>query len=606
MNSREKKELYKICISFALFLGGFFTDIEWCRIGIYVLSFLIVGAEPLKKAFMHAMKGKFFDENFLMTIAGLGAFAVGEYSEAAAVMIFYQIGELFQSYSVGKSRESIAELMNICPNIAVVEKDGVQSEVSPEAVNIGDIVVIKSGEKVPVDGVVISGKTFFDTSPITGENVPRTATCGDYVVSGIINRESMVKIRAEKKFEDSTVSKILELVENSSMAKAKTEKFITKFSRYYTPTVVLMAACLAFIPPIFGGTLSDWGYRALSFLVVSCPCALVISVPLSFFGGIGAASKHGILIKGANCLETLSKCKTFAFDKTGTLTKGVFEVTAVNAFGISNEEFIKYLAIAESGSTHPIAKAVLKKYTPTDCKVDVSEIPGMGIKALYDGKEILAGNRILMEKNGILGEKCNTCGTVIYMAINGGYVGYAVVSDTIKRECCEGLAGLYRLGIEKTVMLTGDTYKNAQFIKDQLPMDDFVAELLPEDKVYEFKRLLKDGKFAAYVGDGLNDAPVLAMASCGIAMGGIGSDASVEAADIVVVDDDMEKLPLAVKISLETMKIVKQNIVFAIGVKLIILILSAIGITNMWLAVFADVGVAFIAILNAMRTLRIK
>ncbi len=606
MGKKDKKLLKRIIISLVLFILGLLINNSIISLLIYVTAYLTVGFEIVKKAFGRILKIKFLDENFLMATASIGAFLIGEYTEAVAVIIFYQIGELFQSYSVNKSRRSIKGLMSLCPEYAFVERNGEIERVLPKEVKKGDILVIKPGEKVPVDGIIIKGKSSFNTAPLTGEALPKEAEEGDYVSSGFINIDGLVKIRAEKEYRESTVSKILELVENSTMAKAKTERFITRFSAYYTPIVVFLAVCLAVIPSVFTGEISLWVYRALSFLVVSCPCALVISIPLSFFGGIGGASRNGILVKGANYLETLAKCRVFAFDKTGTLTKGVFEVQSVNPLGISDEEFIKYITVAESGSNHPVAKAVVSKYGITGTAEEINEIPGRGVKAIAYDKVILAGNIKLMEENEIDVPSFDECGTKIHLAVDGKYSGYVTVADSVKEESGKAISMLYGEGIKRTIMLTGDTKENAERIAEKLSLSEYKAELLPQDKVDAVKETLGMGERVAFVGDGINDAPVLALSDVGIAMGGIGSDASIEAADIVIMDDNLLKLPKAVKIAKKTMKIVKENIVFAIGIKCLVLVLSASGLTNMWAAVFADVGVSFIAILNSMRTLKIK
>ena len=606
MSKKDKKLLKRIIISLALFIAGVVMNNPIISLIIFIFAYLTVGFDIVKKALMRVLKRKFLDENFLMSIASIGAFLIGEYTEAVAVIIFYQVGELFQSYSVNKSRKSIKELMSLCPDYAFVERDGIVEKVLPEEVKEGDILVIKPGEKVPVDGIIIKGKSSFNTAPLTGESLPKVAEEGDYVSSGFINIDGLVKIRAEKEYADSTVSKILELVENSTMAKAKTERFITRFSAYYTPIVVWLAVCLAIIPSVITGDVSVWLYRALSFLVVSCPCALVISVPLSFFGGIGGASRSGILVKGANYLEALSKCKVFAFDKTGTLTKGTFEVSSVNPFGITEEEFIKYISIAENGSNHPVAKAVVAEFGNMGTADEITEIAGRGVKAVACGKVILAGNIKLMEENGIDVTLSGGYGTEIHLAVDGKYSGCVTVADSSKEESRNALSMLYNEGITKTVMLTGDTESNAKIIAEELSVSEYKAELLPQDKVSAVKEILETGEMVAFVGDGINDAPVLALSDVGIAMGGIGADASIEAADIVIMDDNLLKLPKAVKIARKTMRIVKENIVFAIGVKCLVLVLSAFGVTNMWAAVFADVGVAVVAILNAMRTLKIK
>ncbi len=607
MSKKEKQLLIRIIISFVLFAAAFFVPNEYIRYAFLAIAYISVGYSVLKGAAVRIFKGKFFDENFLMAIATIGAIFAGEYNEAVAVMLFYQVGELFQSYAVGKSRKSISDLMDICPEYANLEKDGEIFKVDPNEVGIGDIIVVRPGEKVPLDGTVISGSTTLNTAPLTGESVPRKAEEGDRISSGVINLTGLIRVRAEKEFSDSTVSKILELVENSSMNKARSENFITRFSLYYTPAVVCAAVCLAFIPPIFVGGLASWIHRALIFLVVSCPCALVISVPLSFFGGIGGASRNGILVKGSNYLESLAQCKTVIFDKTGTLTKGKFEVVSVNPCGVSEEELSKAAAVAESGSNHPIAEAITKKFGKDDSADEILEVAGKGIRAVKGGREILAGNVKLMADNGIDIVKPDVLGTVVYVAADGEFIGSIVIADRIKEDSKEAVKELYSAGVFDTVMLTGDSRDNAEPVAKELGIKRYLAELLPADKVSETEKIISEssGK-VAFVGDGINDAPVLALADVGIAMGGIGSDAAIEAADIVLMDDKPSKIPVGIKIARKTMRIVRQNITFALGVKGIILILSAAGIANMWEAVFADVGVAFIAILNSMRTLKKK
>ncbi|MBE7012438.1 MAG: cadmium-translocating P-type ATPase [Ruminococcaceae bacterium] len=606
MNKKDKKLLKRIIVSLILFICGVLINHRIIEPVIFVLSYLIAGYDVVKKAFERIIKRKFLDENFLMATASIGAFLIGDYSEAVAVIIFYQVGEIFQSCSVNKSRQSISELMSICPDYACIERNGEMVKVYPDEVKIGDILIIKPGDKIPVDGVIVKGKTSFNTAPLTGEPLPKEAEEGDFVSSGFINIDGLIKIRAEKEYSDSTVSKILELVENSTMAKAKTERFITRFSAYYTPIVVALAVCIALIPPFFIGNFSKWLYRALSFLVVSCPCALLISVPLSFFCGIGGASRNGILVKGSNYLEALSKCKTFAFDKTGTLTKGEFEVSEVKAYGINDDEFMKYLAIAEKGSNHPIAKAIAKMASTEGIEAKITEIPGRGVKALTQERVILAGNIKLMNENDIKVPETDECGTKVYLAVDGVYSGYVTASDLVKDESKKAVSELYREGVVKTVMLTGDTAENAKNIAGEVGISEYKARLLPEDKVESVKEIISESGYVAYAGDGMNDAPVLALVDVGIAMGGIGSDASIEAADIVIMDDNLLKIPKAVKIAKKTMRTVRENIIFSIGVKGLVLVLSALGMTNMWMAVFADVGVAVIAILNAMRTMNVK
>ncbi len=605
MKTKDKVLLIRIIIAVIFVIAAIFGWNEFIKYTFLGIAYIAVGYSVIKKAVLRILKGKLFDENFLMMIATVGAILVGEYFEAAAVMLFYQIGELFESYAVGKSRKSISELMDICPEYANLEKDGKIEIVDPDEVCVGDIIVIKPGEKVPLDGVVLSGETSINTAPLTGESIPCDVARDDTISSGTINLTGLIRAKVTKEFSDSTVSKILELVENSSANKAKSENFITRFSRYYTPTVVILAACLAFIPPIFLGDFADWGYRALTFLVVSCPCALVISVPLSFFGGIGGASRNGILIKGSNYVENLAKCKTVIFDKTGTLTKGEFEVVSLNPSETTQEELGLLASIAEKGSNHPIAKAVTKRFPTSENADEITEIPGRGVLAIYNKSVILAGNEGLMTENGVVIVKSDIVGAVVHVAKDGKYMGNIVVSDTLKADSKETIEKLHKTGVKKTVMLTGDAVGNAEFVAKELGISEFKAELLPSDKVAETEKLIaqKDGN-VAFVGDGINDAPVLALADIGIAMGGIGSDAAIEAADVVLMDDKPSKIPLAIKISKKTMGIVKQNIVFALSVKGAVLLCGALGLANMWAAVFADVGVAFIAILNAMRTLR--
>ena len=611
-----KKRKNKIIIAFILFAMAIaikFSN-EWINNGIYILSYLIVGIEIVKKAIRNILRGKVFDENFLMTIATLGAFAIGEFPEAVAVMLFYQVGELFQSYAVNKSRKSIASLMDIRPDYANLIKDGETEKVSPDEVKIGDIILVKPGEKVPLDGTVIEGESMLDTSALTGESVPRKATVGDEVLSGCINQSGILKIQVTKEFEESTVSKILELVENASSKKSKSENFITKFAKYYTPIVVIIAVVLAIIPPLLfeGQMFSEWLYRALSFLVVSCPCALVISIPLSFFGGLGGASKIGVLIKGSNYLEALANTETVVFDKTGTLTKGVFEVQKVEAVNITEQELIRIAAHVENYSSHPIATSIKKAYgkeIENSAIQDVKEIAGQGIEAKIEGKEVLVGNEKLMQERNIEHTKCNEVGTVVYVAINNQYAGYILISDKIKEDSKKAIEELKENGIKQTVMLTGDRKNVGEEIAEKLDIDKVYAELLPDGKVEKVEELLKEksekGKLI-FVGDGINDAPVLAISDIGIAMGALGSDAAIEAADIVIMTDEPSKISNAIKLSKKTMRIVKENIVFAISVKVAVLILSALGLSSMWQAVFADVGVSVIAIINALRVLRSK
>ena len=611
-----KKDVIKIVVALILFLLAMLINFpnEWINNCIFILSYLIVGFEVLRKAVRNIFRGKVFDENFLMAIATLGAFAIGEFPEAVAVMLFYQVGELFQDYAVDKSRKSIASLMDIRPDYANIIRDGKEERVNPNDVKIGDIIVIKPGEKVPLDGVVIDGKTTLDTKALTGESVPRDAEKGDTVLSGCINLSGTIKMEVTKEFGESTVSKILDLVENASSKKTKSENFITKFAAYYTPIVVIIAVILAIVPPLIieGASFQDWLYRALSFLVVSCPCALVISIPLSFFGGIGGASKMGVLVKGSNYLEALLKAEIMVFDKTGTLTEGVFEVQNVEPVGISKEELLKVAAYAEHYSNHPISKSIKKAYNKEiDEKeiIDSQELSGMGITAKIGKQNVLAGNEKLMDEKGIEYEKCTHIGSVVYIAIDGKYVGHIVIADKIKEDAKITIDELKKNNIKQTVMLTGDRKNIGEAVAKEIGIDKVYAELLPDGKVEKVEELLKTkspkGKLA-FVGDGINDAPVLAMADIGIAMGGLGADSAIEAADIVIMTDQPSKIISAMKLSKKTMRIVKENIIFAIAVKVLVLILTAFGLSTMWQAVFADVGVSVIAILNALRALRVK
>lgn len=582
----------------------------------YVLSYVIIGGEVVLTAFRNIKKGNLFDENFLMTVATGGAFIIGEYPEAVAVMLFYQIGELFQEMAVSNSKKSISSLMDIRPDYANLEKNGSVQKVSPEEVEINDVIIVKAGEKVPLDGVIIEGNTTFDTSALTGESLPRENSVGDKVLSGYINRTGLIKIKVTKIFEESTVSKILDLVENSTSKKSKTEKFITKFARYYTPLVVGVAIMLALLPPLFieGATFANWIYRALVFLVVSCPCALVISIPLGFFGGIGGASKQGILIKGGNYLEALQNVDTIVFDKTGTLTKGIFKVVEIKNYnGYNVEDILKYAAHAEKYSNHPIAKSIVEHYLQKGNEINESlvqsfeEKSGLGIKVLIDNKNIFVGNVKLMEKEGIKIENNNSLGTVVYVAIDGNYAGNIVISDEIKEDSVNTIKNLTKLGIKNIVMLTGDNKKIAEKIGEKLGINKVFSELLPGDKVEKLEKIFEEKKEkgkVVFVGDGINDAPVLARADVGIAMGGLGSDAAIEAADVVIMTDEPSKIVNAIKLAYKTKKIVWQNIILALGVKLIVLFLGAGGHATMWEAVFADVGVAIIAILNSMRAMR--
>lgn len=574
------------------------------KLGFYIAAYLLVGYSVIKKAAVNIAHGQIFDENFLMMLATFGAFFTGEYPEAVMVMWLYQVGELFQGYAVGKSRDSIKSLLAILPEYANLKKGDEIIKVDPEEVEIGDVIVVKPGEKVPLDGRVIEGRANLNTAALTGESLPRTVAKGEEILSGCIDMDGLLVVEVTKIYEDSTVAKIMELVENAGNRKAKTENFITKFARYYTPFVVILALLLAFIPPLFGGDIYDYVYRSCAFLVISCPCALVISVPLSFFGGIGSASKKGILVKGSNYLEILANTQTMVFDKTGTLTKGSFKVTATSQ---NRSEVLYWAAIAEKLSNHPIAKAIeAETETAIDLnRLAIKEIAGKGVIADYDGHRIIAGNEELLQSEMVETEALNEEGTIVYVAVDGHYLGYVAVSDTVKEEASVLINGLKQKKI-KTVMLTGDKHEVAQRIGRELNIDRVCFELLPQDKVNELEKIIKENSDnVAFVGDGINDAPVLKRADVGIAMGAMGSDAAIEASDIVIMDDDLEKILTVRKIADKTMTIVKENIVFAIGIKLLVLVLGAFGIANMWEAIFSDVGVAFIAILNAMRTLKI-
>lgn len=612
-----KKRGIKIIISAILFVLALVIPFsnEWINNGLFIISYLVVGCEILKKAVRNIFRGKVFDENFLMAVATIGAFAIGEFPEAVAVMLFYQVGELFQSYAVDKSRKSIASLMDIRPDYANIEKDGKVEKVDPDEVKIGDIIIVKTGEKIPLDGVVVDGTSSLDTMALTGESVPRVVKTEDEVLSGCINKDGLLKIRVTKEFGESTVSKILDLVENASSKKSKSENFITKFAKYYTPTVVIIAVLLAFIPPIIlkdFSTFSVWLYRALSFLVVSCPCALVISIPLSFFGGIGGASKMGILIKGSNYLEALANTEIVVFDKTGTLTEGIFEVQDIYAEGIEKDELLRIVAHAENYSNHPIAKSVKKAYNKEiDEKIikNPQELSGKGIWAKIDEKDILVGNEKLMLEEKIDFKKCDEVGTILYVAIDKKYVGYVLIADKIKQDSPKTIRELKAMNIKETVMLTGDKKEVGEYVAKKLNMDKVYTELLPDGKVEKVEELLKQksekGKLV-FVGDGINDAPVLTISDIGVAMGGLGSDAAIEAADIVIMTDETSKISKAINLSKKTMRIVRENIIFAIFVKIAVLVLTAFGASTMWEAVFADVGVSVIAIINALRMLNIK
>ncbi len=612
MSKKQKTVLARIIISAVLCVIAGLLPIEgvW-KFLAFSVPYLVIGYDVLWGAVRNIIHGQVFDEQFLMAIATLGAFAIEDYPEAAAVMLFYQVGELFQSIAVGKSRKSISALMDICPEYAVVLRDGEEVTVPPEEVGIGEVLIIKPGEKIPLDGEITEGSTTVNTAALTGESLPVDKTVGDRVISGTINLSGVIKVKAQSLYEESTVSKILELVENSAEKKAKAENFITRFARYYTPCVVIGAVLLAVIPPLFfSQEWSMWINRALIFLVVSCPCALVVSVPLSFFGGIGGASREGILIKGANYLETLSKVDTVVFDKTGTLTKGTFAVNAIHPKNMTEAQLLDIAAAAESYSTHPVGESIVAAHKGHVDKTrigEVEELAGMGLRAVIDGKTFFVGNGALMDKVSAGWHDCHLAGTVIHIAENGEYLGHIVINDEIKPDSKAAVAGLKELGIKNTVMLTGDTERVAKSVGEEVGVDSVCAKLLPAQKVEKVEELLSQGCKTAFVGDGINDAPVLTRADVGIAMGALGSDAAIESADIVLMDDKPSKLPSAIRISRKTMRIVRQNIVFALAVKAIILVLGAFGIANMWTAVFGDVGVMVIAILNAMRAMsRVK
>ena len=610
------KRLWRIIIGAAVLATAVLLNLnnEWLQIALFIISYIIVGGDVVKRAVKNIFKGQVFDENFLMSIATIGAFFIGEYPEGVAVMLFYQVGELFQSYAVGKSRKSIASLMDIRPDYANVKKGDELVKVDPDEVQIGDIIVIKAGEKIPLDGKVIEGSSMIDTSALTGESVPREVEVGSDILSGCININGVITAEVTKEFGESTVSKILDLVENASSKKSNSEQFITKFARYYTPVVVIIAVFLAIIPPLVidGATFSDWIYRALAFLVVSCPCALVVSIPLSFFGGIGGASKKGVLVKGSNYLEALAETEIVVFDKTGTLTKGVFNVQEIHPEGVSKEELLELTAHAESYSNHPISLSLKRAYSKEidNGRIsDVEEISGHGVIATVDGKKVMAGNIKLMKMMDIPYFKGELIGTIVHVAVNNKYIGYIVIADEVKEDSAQAIKELKAANIKQTVMLTGDNKSIGSKVAKELGLDKVYAELLPADKVEKLEELFsqksKKGKLA-FVGDGINDAPVLARADIGIAMGGLGSDAAIEAADVVIMTDEPSKIATAMKISKKTLKIAHQNIVFAIGIKIIVLILSAFGIATMWAAIFADVGVTIIAVLNAFRALNVK
>lgn len=629
MSRKQKKMLVRIIVTAVLFAGLFvfekFVPItsRILRLAVYMVPYLVISYDILKKAFKGIIKGQVFDENFLMAVASVGAVAIavyenGSYNEAVAVMLFYQIGELFQSYAVGKSRRSISELMDIRPDYANIEVDGKIEQVDPDEVEVGSIIVVSAGEKIPIDGVIVEGSTTLDTAALTGESVPRSVKESDEVISGCINLTGTVRIRTTKPFGESTVSKILDLVENSSSKKSKSEQFISKFARIYTPAVCGGALALALLPPVVSLIIGKdamwltWIYRALTFLVISCPCALVISIPLSFFAGIGGASKEGVLVKGSNYLETLSKTKIVVFDKTGTMTKGNFEVTEIAPVGVENNELLRLAAYAESYSSHPISKSIKSAYGEEidNAKIsDVNEISGNGVLAVVDGKKVAAGNSKLMDKLGVEYTACSKVGTVVYVAVDGKYCGYILISDALKPTSVSAVKAMKDCGVRKTVMLTGDSKKVADAVAKELGADEVYSELLPADKVSQVERLLADKsekEKLAFVGDGINDAPVLSRADIGIAMGALGSDAAIEAADIVLMDDDPMKISKAIKISSKCLRIVNENIYFALGVKALCLILGAVGIANMWVAIFADVGVMVLAVLNAIRALSVK
>ena len=621
MTKKQKKMLYRIIVTFLLFAVLMVCEHTgrmdgWNKIVlfvIYLVPYLVIGYDIVYKAARNISHGQVFDENFLMMIATFGAFGVGEYSEAVAVMLFYQVGELFQGYAVGKSRQSISDMMDICPEYANIEEDGVLKQVDPDDVEVGSIIVVKPGERIPLDGIVVEGESLIDTAALTGESVPRSAKAGDEIISGCVNGSGTLKVKTTKEFDDSTVAKILELVENASSKKAKVENFITRFAKYYTPVVTIGAVILAILPPlIIGGGWAEWIQRACIFLVISCPCALVISVPLGFFGGIGAASKIGVLVKGSNYLEAVAEMTTIVFDKTGTLTKGEFKVTDVITENGSKEELIELAALGEGYSNHPIANSIREAYgkeLDLNRVTNTEEIAGHGIKAVIDGKTVLLGNEKLMKSESIFYTSCKSMGTVVYVACNGVFEGAVVISDTIKDGAKEAIRDMKQVGVRHTVMLTGDRREAAETVAQTLGIDEVHAELLPGGKVEQVEALLKAEKQKerlAFVGDGINDAPVLTRADIGIAMGSMGSDAAIEAADIVLMDDDVTKIASVVKIARKTLRIVKQNIVFALAIKALVLILGALGMANMWEAVFADVGVSVIAILNSMRTLNEK
>ena len=620
MTKKQKKVLIRVIVAAVLIIAFSFLPLEgYIRFICYMVPYLVIGYDVLRKAFKGILNRQVFDENFLMAVATVGAIALGDYKEGVSVMLFYQIGELFQSYAVGKSRRNISELMDIRPDYANVEKDGELEQVDPDEVEVGTVIVVQPGEKVPIDGVITEGSSTLNTSALTGESLPREAKAGDEVISGCINMTGLLKIQTTREFGESTVSKILELVENSSSRKSRSENFISKFARYYTPAVCYGALALAILPPIVRmlalGLAPEWGdwiYRALTFLVISCPCALVISIPLSFFAGIGGASHEGVLVKGSNYLETMAQTKYVVFDKTGTMTQGVFEVSGVHHNTIPEEQLLEYAALAECSSSHPISKSLQKAYgKPIDRNrvTDIEEISGHGVKAKVDGVEVAAGNAKLMKQMDLPYSECHEVGTIVHVAVDGTYAGHILISDQLKPHAKQAIQDLKRAGITKTVMLTGDMRRVADQVAAELGIDEVHSELLPADKVAKVEELLaKKGEKEklAFVGDGINDAPVLSRADIGIAMGALGSDAAIEAADVVLMDDDPQKIAKAIKISRKCLRIVYENIYFALGIKAICLILGALGIANMWMAIFADVGVMVIAVLNAIRALFVK
>ena len=624
MTKKQKKMLIRIIIAAVMLAALHFIPVTgWLRLALYLVTYVVIGCDIMKKAGQGILNGRVFDENFLMAVATIGAFALafyeksGDYNEAIAVMLFYQIGELFQSYAVGKSRKNISALMDIRPDYANIEQDGQLVQVDPDEVAIGTVIVVQPGEKVPIDGVITEGRSTLNTSALTGESLPRDVRSGDEVISGCVNMTGLLKVRTTKEFGESTVSKILELVENSSSRKSRSEDFIARFARIYTPAVCYSALALAILPPVIrlaggmDGQWEQWIYRALTFLVTSCPCALVVSIPLSFFAGIGGASKEGILVKGSNYLETLSRVKCVVFDKTGTLTKGVFQVTAVHHNEMDEAKLLEYAALAECASSHPISKSLQRAYgRPIDRSrvTDIQEFSGHGVTARVDGAAVAAGNSKLMEQLGIPYHDCHSVGTIIHMAVDGQYAGHIVISDVVKPHAKEAIAALHRAGVDKTVMLTGDTKRVAESVAAELGVDEVRSDLLPADKVSKVEELLgqQRGKAKlAFVGDGINDAPVLSRADIGIAMGAMGSDAAIEAADIVLMDDEPMQIAKAIKISRKCIGIVYQNIVFALVIKFACLALVAIGLADMWAAIFADVGVMVLAVLNAIRALRV-